>query len=191
MCNHDDIQGDVLKEHRKNIEMFEEVKDVLKSRKCTYEVGYGKPPVHTQFKKGQSGNKAGRKKKNKPKSLKDSITAELSTVVSITNERGCKEKLALFELFGKQLVKDAIKKDGYARRFIIENYFKFDLFKLLEDQLAQTEEKTISRETRDRLLEFVNRTIHQQMEEEEREEMEKSLLSQQNKIEENSLNENN
>jgi len=27
-----------------------------------YEVGYGKPPKHTQFKKGQSGNKRGRPK---------------------------------------------------------------------------------------------------------------------------------
>ncbi len=27
-----------------------------------YEVGYGKPPIHTRFKKGQSGNPKGRKK---------------------------------------------------------------------------------------------------------------------------------
>ena len=26
----------------------------------TYEVGYGKPPVHTRFRKGQSGNPSGR-----------------------------------------------------------------------------------------------------------------------------------
>lgn len=28
-----------------------------------YEVGYGKPPLHTRFKKGRSGNKAGSRKK--------------------------------------------------------------------------------------------------------------------------------
>jgi hypothetical protein len=29
-----------------------------------YEVGYKKPPRHTQFKKGRSGNKGGRPKRN-------------------------------------------------------------------------------------------------------------------------------
>ncbi|MEA1085213.1 DUF5681 domain-containing protein [Sphingomonas sp. CD22] len=33
--------------------------------KPDYEVGYGKPPVHTRFQKGQSGNPKGRKKGSK------------------------------------------------------------------------------------------------------------------------------
>ena len=33
----------------------------------SYEIGYGKPPKHIQFKKGQSGNPKGRPKK--PKNL--------------------------------------------------------------------------------------------------------------------------
>lgn len=37
-----------------------------------YEVGYGKPPKNTQFKKGQSGNKAGRPE-NKKKYLCDMV----------------------------------------------------------------------------------------------------------------------
>ena len=38
-----------------------------------YEVGYGKPPVHTQFKPGQSGNPKGRPKgaKNKRPKLNE------------------------------------------------------------------------------------------------------------------------
>ncbi|MGJ3627161.1 DUF5681 domain-containing protein [Sphingomonas sp. MMS24-JH45] len=31
----------------------------------TYEVGYGKPPIHARFQKGQSGNPKGRKKGSK------------------------------------------------------------------------------------------------------------------------------
>lgn len=31
-----------------------------------YEVGYKKPPKHGQFKPGQSGNRSGRGRKNKP-----------------------------------------------------------------------------------------------------------------------------
>jgi hypothetical protein len=34
-------------------------------REKDYEIGYGKPPPHTQFKKGQSGNRRGRPKKNR------------------------------------------------------------------------------------------------------------------------------
>ncbi len=42
-----------------------------------YGVGYAKPPKHTQFKKGKSGNPGGRKKgaKNIYKSLVDALTA--------------------------------------------------------------------------------------------------------------------
>jgi hypothetical protein len=34
----------------------------MASKERNYEVGYGKPPKHTQFKKGQSGNPKGRRK---------------------------------------------------------------------------------------------------------------------------------
>jgi hypothetical protein len=32
---------------------------------AAYEVGYGKPPVHTRFKKGQSGNPRGSSRKSR------------------------------------------------------------------------------------------------------------------------------
>jgi hypothetical protein len=35
------------------------------SKPSDFEVGYGKPPKGTQFKKGQSGNPSGRSKKDK------------------------------------------------------------------------------------------------------------------------------
>lgn len=38
------------------------------TRKGDYEVGYGKPPEHSQFKKGQSGNPNGRPRKAKTNS---------------------------------------------------------------------------------------------------------------------------
>ena len=42
-----------------------------------YEVGYGKPPKHTRFKPGQSGNPAGRPKGSGRKSLRSDIEDEL------------------------------------------------------------------------------------------------------------------
>ena len=41
-------------------------------------VGYKNPPKDTRFKKGQSGNPAGRKKEPIPKSLHESIMQELA-----------------------------------------------------------------------------------------------------------------
>ena len=34
----------------------------LRADQIGYEVGYGRPPQHTQFRPGQSGNPAGRRK---------------------------------------------------------------------------------------------------------------------------------
>lgn len=42
-------------------------------KKEVYKVGYKKPPKSGQFKKGQSGNPRGRKKKILPKSVNEAI----------------------------------------------------------------------------------------------------------------------
>jgi hypothetical protein len=46
-----------------------------------YEVGYGKPPRNSQFKKGQSGNKRGRPKG--VKNLKTDVVEELTEMVKM------------------------------------------------------------------------------------------------------------
>lgn len=57
-----------------------------------YDVGYGKPPKQTQWKKGQSGNPAGAVAgKKKPKPLIESLADQLNELVPIT--RGGKSKL--------------------------------------------------------------------------------------------------
>ena len=58
-----------------------------------YEVGYGKPPVHSRFKPGQSGNPKGRRtRKTEPASLLAEILKELNAVVTI-NENGEKMRV--------------------------------------------------------------------------------------------------
>ena len=53
--------------------------------KRDYEVGRGKPPVHTRFKKGQSGNPRGPRPKNLPALLLDALNEKV--VVTIDGER--------------------------------------------------------------------------------------------------------
>lgn len=50
--------------------------------KDDYEVGYGKPPKHTRFKKGQSGNPKGKEKGSR--SLKKDLDAALNAKHTIT-----------------------------------------------------------------------------------------------------------
>ncbi|MEM7472586.1 MAG: DUF5681 domain-containing protein [Pseudomonadota bacterium] len=73
-----------------------------------YDVGYGRPPKHAQFKKGQSGNPKGRKKG--ARGLKTDLRAELSERIEIT-ENGKTVKLTKQQLMVKQLATKALKGD--------------------------------------------------------------------------------
>ena len=70
--------------------------------------GYRRPPADTQFKKGKSGNPAGRPKKTP--SFKADLAAELREKVCITQEGG-KQRISKQKAFCKTLVDAAIKKD--------------------------------------------------------------------------------
>ena len=64
-------------------EDLQKIKDIVEG-----EVGYKKPPKHSQFKKGQSGNPSGRKKKIVPKSLYEAFAMQLNETKSIKTENG-------------------------------------------------------------------------------------------------------
>lgn len=65
-----------------------------------YEVGYGKPPVHTRFQKGSSGNRSGRPKK--PKTFVEGLDEALSRQV-VVRAGGKKVRKTLRELSGHHL----------------------------------------------------------------------------------------
>src|SRR5215468_2321029 len=50
-----------------------------------YKIGPGRPPLHTRFRKGQSGNPGGRRKKQLPALLADALNE--TVVVTIDGER--------------------------------------------------------------------------------------------------------
>lgn len=74
----------------------------------TYKVGYKKPPVGSQFKKGQSGNPRGKQKG--VRSLDVELAEELSERVSVT-ENGKRKSYSKGRLLLKSLVAKGIKGD--------------------------------------------------------------------------------
>lgn len=73
-----------------------------------YDVGFKKPPKHTQFQPGQSGNTKGRPKGSR--NFTTVIEQELNAVVSIT-ERGKVKQVRKKEIIAKQVVNKAAAGD--------------------------------------------------------------------------------
>ena len=81
-----------------------------------YEVGYGKPPKASQFKKGQSGNPSGKKK---PATLEDILKRVLAKQVSVTVD-GNKQTLSMLELIVQSLVRKAATGDLAAIKTVVQ-----------------------------------------------------------------------
>lgn len=67
-------------------------------------IGYGKPPMHTRFKPGQSGNVKGRPRESK--NLTTTMTKELNQKVTIS-ENGRRKKITMREAITKQALNKA------------------------------------------------------------------------------------
>jgi hypothetical protein len=81
-----------------------------------YEVGYGKPPKHTQFKPGQSGNPRGRPKGSQNlATLVEEALAELVTV----KEGGRQARISKGKAAATQLVNKAAAADLRAIRILL------------------------------------------------------------------------
>ena len=53
----------------------------MSETKRDYEVDRGKPPVHSRFKKGQSGNPRGPRPKNLPALLVDALNGKMVAII--------------------------------------------------------------------------------------------------------------
>src|SRR5271169_3348596 len=80
-----------------------------------YAANYRKPPVHTRFKKGQSGNPAGRPAKNLPALL----AAALNEKVTIT-ENGKRRQITKREAVIAQLVNKSASAELRATKMLID-----------------------------------------------------------------------
>ena len=103
------------------------------------DVGFGKPPKHSQFKKGQSGNPWGRPKGSKnPKTL---ITRELDGPITI-EQNGKRRKIRRKEALVKGLINDALKGKDRPREKVIDFVERSEM----ADQAAPTESELNERD---------------------------------------------
>lgn len=82
----------------------------------SYAVGYGKPPRHTQFRPGQTGNPRGRPKA--PRAFDELIEKELSQLVTV-REGDQSRRLPKRTVIVKQLVKKAMEGEDRALRSLL------------------------------------------------------------------------
>ena len=82
-----------------------------------YAVGYGKPPLHTRFQKGRSGNPKGRPRgrKNMSTLLNDALNGSVSVV-----ENGRRKKITKREAIITQLVNKSASADLRATQMVLE-----------------------------------------------------------------------
>ncbi|WP_279248899.1 DUF5681 domain-containing protein [Candidatus Marimicrobium litorale] len=73
-----------------------------------YEVGYGKPPKHSQFKPGKSGNPKGRP--NRTRNFKTDLQEELQAKVTVT-EGGQTQTISRQQAMIKRTIEKALKGD--------------------------------------------------------------------------------
>jgi uncharacterized protein DUF5681 len=95
-----------------------------------YEVGYGKPPRDTRFKRGQSGNPRGRPPG--AKNLSTLLNEALNELVVVT-ENGGRKRISKRQAAFKQLVNDAAKGNWRALKLLVD---------ILQDIERRTEPQT-------------------------------------------------
>ena len=84
-------------------------------------VGYGRPPKHSRFKPGRSGNPRGRPRKTR--SIEAMIKRELDQTVKIT-EGGRELRISKREAIIKQFVNRAIKGDPKPLQLMLAHFEK-------------------------------------------------------------------
>lgn len=82
-----------------------------------YEVGYGKPPVSTRFKKGASGNPKGRPKG--ARGVNALLSAAMNEKVTVT-EGGRRQRVSKLEVAFRQLANRAASGDARATKTMLD-----------------------------------------------------------------------
>jgi len=102
---------------------------------ANHEVGYGRPPKATQFKKGKSGNPKGRPRSKT--SLNAIVQKAASGKISVQTANGTK-RVSKIEALTDKTINDALKGDPRARTEAFRLFKDADLQDTLIAQTRQT-----------------------------------------------------
>ena len=91
-------------------------KELERETQNSYEVGYGRPPKDTQFKKGVSGNPKGRPRR--PANFREQFLREARLLVVIT-ENGRTVRMPKYDVAIRQLMHKAMKGDPNALKLFM------------------------------------------------------------------------
>jgi hypothetical protein len=117
-----------------------------------YSVGFGRPPRHTRFKPGQSGNPRGR-----PKGAKNVATAlekELNACVTIT-ESGKRRRVPKRTVIAKHLVNNAAQGDLKAMAVLFNQLRSVETdsaLELAEEPSSRMEDRFVIESIRQRIM---------------------------------------
>jgi hypothetical protein len=89
-----------------------------RTKSASYEVGYGKPPRHTQFQKGRSGNPRGRPPRDRVRRMKALVLKEAFRGIAI-DEGGLMVPATAMQAILRGQIEIAISGDGVAQRAIV------------------------------------------------------------------------
>lgn len=88
----------------------------------SYEVGYGKPPKHSQFQKGKSGNPGGRPKGSKSAST---LTKEMFLKLVTVTVNGKPTKMPVIAALIARMLSAAMNGDLKATKLALDMYAKY------------------------------------------------------------------
>jgi hypothetical protein len=120
-----------------------------------YEVGYGKPPKHTRFRKGQSGNPRGRAKNTR--NLKTELRSVLDETLSLSMA-GREVKLSARKAMLLALRNKALKGDTRAIGLMVTM-----LERLLPETLMEEVQNTVARDDLAIFAEAIDRHVAARM----------------------------
>jgi hypothetical protein len=95
-----------------------------------YPVGYGRPPQHSRFKPGQSGNPRGRPKGSK--GVHEVIAGALNEKVTV-EERGKRRSMTKLELGARQMANKTASGDVRAFKMMLELQQQFEALQAARD----------------------------------------------------------
>ena len=123
----------------------------VRKAKSNEQVGYGRPPKHSQFKPGQSGNPKGRPKgaKNQKTIFQEALDTQIAYL-----EQGKRRMASRRELMILKLVEKALKGDPRAINILLEKDAAFEETERKTEREAKTSKEEIDAQDKALLAEL-------------------------------------